>query len=143
RVLFIGAGNTNPLRQHAGDLNAREERLRPLRLNEQDAEVAREVGNEWEAVTGVNGQRREDREDVLHEPGVHATALLVRHVGIVEQLNTAFGERRANLLLIARRLALLQLPDRAANGLEEFGRRCALRAMRREGRIALHAALEQ
>ena len=97
-----------PLRgglQEAGQqrrhLDAGEVAVAADRVADDHGEVQREARDVREGVRRVDGQRGQDREDLLAEEGEQAGLLLLRELGPADQVDALVGECRGDVLLVA------------------------------------------
>jgi hypothetical protein len=65
------------------------------RITDEDGQVERQVGDVRERMSGVDGQRREDREDLVVEEPAQVLALVVVEVLPTAQRDGRFGQRGA------------------------------------------------
>ncbi len=115
------ARHLHEARDHHRHLHDTERRLAAAVAIEHDAEVQGLVAEVRERVTRVDGDRREDREDLALEPGVERPQLgLVELLRFHEQ-NPVVGELR-NDVLEALRLRLDELMHALGDGAQRLGR---------------------
>ena len=139
-----------PDREQAGeqgrDLDPGEAVLARLRVQQPDGDREAERGDVRERVPRVDGERREDREDLVVEPAAERLVVL-RDVVVVEDRD-ALGAQLLADPRPDRRVVRRQLPDADADLGQLLGRRHAVRRVVRGARLGLapeagHADLEE
>jgi hypothetical protein len=87
--------------EQRGDLDAGEVAVPGDRVAHDDREVQGEARDVREGVRGVDGERGEDREDLVAEEGEQAGLLLLRQLAPADQVDALFGEGGRHVLLEA------------------------------------------
>ena len=111
-------------RQHLlRHLHAREGLDPADRVADDDAERQREVGDVGERPPEADRQRRQHREDLAAEALVERLALLRADLVDADDADAVLGQRRAQVAVEHRRLALEVLAHRRADQLDRLARR--------------------
>ena len=107
-------------RQDRRHLDPGEALLLALRIADHHREVQRQVRDIGEWVPGVDRKRGQDREDLLTEDRVQLRQLLLADFVLAHEGDTRLGERRQDLAVVDRRLAVDQSLDARADRLQLF-----------------------
>src|SRR2546425_9109048 len=125
-------------RQDRWYLDPGEALLLALRIADHHREVQRQVRDIGEWVPGVDRKRGQDREDLLTEDRVQLGQLLLADFVLAHEGDTRLGERRQDLAVVNRRLAVDQSLDPRADRLQLFqGRHAVRRGDRNRGQDLL------
>src|SRR2546425_10410231 len=114
-------------RQDRRNVDPVEALLLALRIADHHREVQRQVRDIGEWVPGVDRERGQDREDLLAEDRVQLRQLLLADFVLAHEGNAGLGERRQDLAVVDRRLAVDQSLDPRADRLQLFEGRHAVR----------------
>ena len=135
----IGVRQADEAIDLAGNADERIHRPAVARAGKLQRDGEAEIGNERERVRGVDGERREQRKNLLQEMILEPGLFLLGHVRSVDQHDALLGERLAQfapaLLLVAG-----QHRDGLGNAGELLGRRQPVGAL--GGDAGAHLALE-
>ena len=118
-------------RQDRRHLDPREALLAPLRVTDHHGEVQRKMRYVRKWVAGIDRERRQNRKDLLPEHGVELGELLLADLLAAHESDSRLRERRYDLPVIDRHLAIDQSFDPRADRLQLLERRHAVR--RRDG----------